>query len=179
MTQLSESLNIYAKVICHLFIQWGSLNKKWIFPKSTPFSFDSSDLSISKHTTSKTHCALNNWPICAKKVHKRCVKMWALNFYKRLLKNIFLYINGRSSKISSVHTYVMTRTVYFDCSCTMVSTRSTVNWTIIMENATFEKRKSVILTEIVIYIELHEISVFISALISEFWVQLSADENVL
>ena len=28
-----------------------------------------------------------------------------------------MYINGRSSKIRTVHMYVMSRTVYFDCSC--------------------------------------------------------------
>ena len=45
--------------------------------------------------------------------------MWTTNFCKSLFKNVLLYINSRLSKIRSVHTYVMTRTVYFDCSCTM------------------------------------------------------------
>ena len=38
-------------------------------PKSTTFSFDSSELTISKHT-SNTHCASNGWPIWAQKVPK-------------------------------------------------------------------------------------------------------------
>ena len=43
--------------------------------------------------------------------------MWATNFCKSFFKNILLYINGRSSKIHSVHMYIMTWTVYFDCNC--------------------------------------------------------------
>ena len=34
---------------------------------------------------------------------KRSVKMWATNFYNTLLKNILLYMNGRLSKIMSIH----------------------------------------------------------------------------
>ena len=36
----------------------------------------------------------------------------AMNF--RFFKNVLLYMNGGRSKIRSVHTYVMTWTVYFD-----------------------------------------------------------------
>ena len=36
---------------------------------------------------------------------KRSVKMWATNFLKISFKNILLYMNGRLSKIGSVHTY--------------------------------------------------------------------------
>ena len=43
--------------------------------------------------------------------------MWTTYFYKIFFKNILFYMNGRSSKIRSVHTHVITRTVYFDCSC--------------------------------------------------------------
>ena len=45
---------------------------------------------------------------------KRSVKMWTTNFCKSFFMNILLYMNGRLSKIRSVHTYLMTRTVYFD-----------------------------------------------------------------
>ena len=48
---------------------------------------------------------------------KRRVKMWNTNFYKNFSKNILLYMNSRLSKIRSVHTYVMTRTVYFGWIC--------------------------------------------------------------
>ena len=50
---------------------------------------------------------------------KRSVKMWTTTFYKSFLKNILLYISSRLSKIHSVHTYVMPRTVYFGwiCNC--------------------------------------------------------------
>ena len=47
------------------------------------------------------------------KCAKRSVKMWTTNFYKSFFENILLYMNGRLSKIRSVHTYVMSRTVYF------------------------------------------------------------------
>ena len=40
---------------------------------------------------------------------KRSVEMF---FYKSLFKNMLLCMNGRLSKLSSVHTYVMLRTVY-------------------------------------------------------------------
>ena len=43
---------------------------------------------------------------------KRIVKMWITNFY----------MNGWLSKIRSVQTYVMTRTVYFDWICTLATT---------------------------------------------------------
>ena len=36
---------------------------------------------------------------------KRSVKMWGTNFYKSFFKNILLFMNGRLSKIRSVHTY--------------------------------------------------------------------------
>ena len=36
---------------------------------------------------------------------KISVKMWATNFYRSFFKNVLLYMNGRLSKISSVHTY--------------------------------------------------------------------------
>ena len=48
---------------------------------------------------------------------KRSVKMWTTNFHKSYNKNILLYTNVGLSKIRSVHTYVMTRTVYFDWIC--------------------------------------------------------------
>ena len=44
---------------------------------------------------------------------KISVKMWTTNFYRSFSKNIFLYMNSFLSKIRSVHTYVMPRTVYF------------------------------------------------------------------
>ena len=53
------------------------------------------------------------------KCAKRSVKMWTTNFYKSFSKNILLYMSRRLSKISSVHTYVMLRTVYFGWFCTI------------------------------------------------------------
>ena len=40
-----------------------------------------------------------------------------MNFYKSFSKNILLYMSRRLSKIRSVHTYVMPRTVYFGWIC--------------------------------------------------------------
>ena len=48
---------------------------------------------------------------------KRSIKMWSTNFYKISFKNILPYMNSRLSKIRSVHTYVMPRTVYFGLIC--------------------------------------------------------------
>ena len=48
---------------------------------------------------------------------KRSVKMCTTNFYKIFFKNILLYMNGRLSKIRSVHTYAISRTVYFGWIC--------------------------------------------------------------
>ena len=50
---------------------------------------------------------------------KRSAKMWTIRFYKSFFKNILLYIRSRLSKIRSVHTYVMARTVYFGWICTL------------------------------------------------------------
>ena len=36
-------------------------------------------------------------------------------------KHFLLYMNDGLSKIRSLHTYVMTRTVYFDCTCNTVN----------------------------------------------------------
>ena len=36
---------------------------------------------------------------------KRSVKIWAINYYKNFLLNILMHMNGRWSKIRSVHTY--------------------------------------------------------------------------
>ena len=47
--------------------------------------------------------------------------MWTTNFYKSFSKNILLYMSRRLSKISSVHTYVMPRTVYFGWICMLGS----------------------------------------------------------
>ena len=38
---------------------------------------------------------------------KRSAKVWATNFYQIFFKNILLYMNGRLSKIRSVHTLLM------------------------------------------------------------------------
>ena len=59
-------------------------------------------------STSKTHCTLNNRPInFGVKGAKRSVQMWTTNFYKIFFKNILLYMNGRLSKIRSLHTYAI------------------------------------------------------------------------
>ena len=44
--------------------------------------------------------------------------MYTTNFYKSFSKNILLYMSSRLSKIRSVHTYAMPRTVYFGWICT-------------------------------------------------------------
>ena len=48
---------------------------------------------------------------------KRSVKMLTTYFCTSFSKNILLYMNSRPLKIRLVHTYDMTRTVYFDFSC--------------------------------------------------------------
>ena len=53
--------------------------------------------------------------------------MWNKNFYKSLFKNVLLYMNGRLSKIRSVHMYAMTQTVYFDCRCRFYKMKARVN----------------------------------------------------
>ena len=55
--------------------QWGSI------PKSTTFSFNNSDFSISKHS-SKTSCASNNWPIWAQKVPKDAQRCWLQTYVR-------------------------------------------------------------------------------------------------
>ena len=44
--------------------------------------------------------------------------MWTTNFFKSNSKNILLYMSSRLSKIRSVHTHVMPRTIYFGWICT-------------------------------------------------------------
>ena len=57
----------------------------------------------------------------------RSVKLWTTNFYDSFFKNILLYMSGRLSKITSVHMYVMARTVYFGCICTLSRSYITFN----------------------------------------------------
>ena len=57
----------------------------------------------------------------AAKGAKRSVNMWTTNFYTSLFKNILFYMSIWLLKIRSVHTYVMTRTVYFDLICIYLS----------------------------------------------------------
>ena len=45
---------------------------------------------------------------------KTCQKKRKNVIHQLLFKNILLYMNGRQSKIRSVHMYVITRTFYFD-----------------------------------------------------------------
>ena len=51
------------------------------------------------------------------KCAQRSVKMWTTSFYWSFSKNILFYMSSRLSKIRSVHTYVMPRTVYFGWIC--------------------------------------------------------------
>jgi len=51
---------------------------------------------------------------------KRSVKMWTKNFYKSFSKNMLLHMSSRLSKIRSVHTYVIPRTVYFGWICSSI-----------------------------------------------------------
>ena len=62
----------------------------------------------------KAQCATNNLD---KKGAKTSVKMWTTSFFKSFSKNILLYMSSRLSKIRSIHTYVMPRTVYFGWIC--------------------------------------------------------------
>ena len=62
---------------------------------------------------------------------KRSVKMWTTNFYKSFYKSILLYMSSWLSKIRSVHTYDMLRTVYFGWICNRYSRRLTQ---VIIEN---------------------------------------------
>ena len=50
--------------------------------------------------------------------------MWTTSFYKSFSKKIFLYMSSRLSKIRSVQTYVMLRTVYFGWICTSLKVKS-------------------------------------------------------
>ena len=71
----------------------------------------------------KTHCAANNGPIWTQKVPKRSVKMSTTSFYKSFFKKyVGIHEQSAVSKIRSVHTYVMHRTVYFGwiCSCVFI-----------------------------------------------------------
>ena len=47
--------------------------------------------------------------------------MWTTNFYRSFSKNMLLYMSSRLSKIRSVHTYAMPRTVYFGSICIQFS----------------------------------------------------------
>ena len=49
--------------------------------------------------------------------------MQTTNFYMSFSKNILLYMSSRLSKIRSVHTYVMPRTVYFGGICILYLVR--------------------------------------------------------
>ena len=51
---------------------------------------------------------------------KRSMKMWTINFYQSFSINILLYMNGRLSKIRSVHKYIMHRMFYFEWYCTLI-----------------------------------------------------------
>ena len=48
------------------------------------------------------------------------VNMWTTNFCRSFSKNILFHINSRLSKIRSVHTYVIPRTVYFGWICSVL-----------------------------------------------------------
>ena len=52
---------------------------------------------------------------------KRSVKICTTIFCKTSFKNILLYMNGRLSKIRSVHTHAIHRTVYFGWICITVN----------------------------------------------------------
>ena len=46
--------------------------------------------------------------------------MWTTIFYQIFFKNILLCMKGRLSKIRSLHTHVIPRTVYFGWICTLI-----------------------------------------------------------
>ena len=48
---------------------------------------------------------------------KSSIKIWSVNYYKSLFENIQLHLKGQQSKIRSVYTFALTRTVYFDWIC--------------------------------------------------------------
>ena len=93
--------------------------------KSTSISFENSDFTVYK-TFFKDSLCLQKLADLDAKGAKNSVKIWATNFNNSLFKNISLYMsrrctstymNVRLSKIQSVHTYVIPRTVYFGWIC--------------------------------------------------------------
>ena len=62
---------------------------------------------------------------------KRSVKMCTTNFYRSFSKTILWCMSSRLSKICSVHTYVMPRTVYFGWICT--SRTKVMKWIIFID----------------------------------------------
>ena len=101
------------------------LEAQWVFEKcfktvKSLFSKEN-DVDFEFFRNFKISLCLEKLTNLKAKGAKRSVKMWTINFYKIFFKNIFLYMNSQLSKIRSVHTYFMTRTVYFDWICIQYS----------------------------------------------------------
>ena len=97
-SQHSESLNIRKNCeISDIFLRWQRF--------------------VDFQTYFKDSLCLEKLTDLGAKGAKRSVKMLTTNFYKSFFKNILLYMNGWLSKIRSVHTYVIPRTVYFGWIC--------------------------------------------------------------
>ena len=102
-SHLNASFGTFCVQIGQIFeLQWDfKLSEKFeidlIFLQKQHFyrfqAFFKDSLSLQKLTNQDAKCA------------KRSVKMWATTFYKSFFKNILLVMNGRWSKICSVHTY--------------------------------------------------------------------------
>ena len=97
-----------------LFVQNGQLfEAQWDFKLSEEFEIDV--IFLWKQRFYRFHTFFT-YSLCLEKLTnfnakgaKRSVKMWATNFCKSFFKNILLYMNGRLSKICSVHTYDIPR----------------------------------------------------------------------
>ena len=83
---------------------------------------------------------------------KRSLKMWNTNFYESFSKSILLYMSSRLSKICSVHTFAIPRTVYFGWIC---MTKVVLRFTRLYTEATiFNQLKQYILQHCAILVTL-------------------------
>ena len=90
----------------------------------------------------KTHCGANNWPIWTQKVPKEAQRR-GLQASIRLFPKIFWYtwtLNSRLSKMRSLHTYVMPRTVNFGWICIKYINKSLALLDAVINSVQFTQR---------------------------------------
>ena len=104
--------------IPHLYASFGTfcvqigqlLAARWVFKHSEiNYIFFRCQRFVDFQTYFKDSLWLEWFTNLGAKGAKRSVNMWTTNLFKSFSKNISLYMNGRLSKIRSVHTYVMRR----------------------------------------------------------------------